>query len=75
MRPATTSSCGHPTRASGYTPSALVHRNRVYLVHDTGTMLVLAADTGREIYKARVGGVGHVFGLAHRDGQSHLLPG
>jgi outer membrane protein assembly factor BamB len=48
-------------RASGYTPSALVHRNRVYLVHDTGTMLVLAADTGRELYRARVGGVGHTF--------------
>ncbi|HUR19411.1 MAG TPA: PQQ-binding-like beta-propeller repeat protein, partial [Vicinamibacterales bacterium] len=50
----------HP-RASGYTPSALVHKNRVYLVHDLGTMLVLAADTGKEIYRARVGGVGHTF--------------
>jgi outer membrane protein assembly factor BamB len=48
-------------RASGYTPSALVHRNRVYLVHDTGIMVVIAADTGKEIYKARVGGVGHTF--------------
>src|SRR5262249_35242126 len=50
----------HP-RAAGYTPSALVHQNRVYLVHDTGTMLVLSADTGKEIYRARVGGVGHTF--------------
>jgi outer membrane protein assembly factor BamB len=50
----------HP-RAAGYTPSALVHDGRVYLVHDLGTMLVLAADSGREIYRARVGGVGHTF--------------
>jgi outer membrane protein assembly factor BamB len=50
----------HP-RASGYTPSPLVHEGRVYLVHDGGTMLVLSADTGREIYRARVGGVGHTF--------------
>lgn len=50
----------HP-RAAGYTPSALVHQNRVYLVHDTGIMVVLAADSGREIYRARVGGVGHTF--------------
>jgi outer membrane protein assembly factor BamB len=33
----------------------------VYLVHDTGIMVVIAADTGKEIYKARVGGVGHTF--------------
>ena len=50
----------HP-RASGYTPSPLVYKGRVYLVHDTGTMLVLAADTGKEIYRARVGGIGHTF--------------
>ena len=50
----------HP-RAAGYTPSALVHQGRVYLVHDTGIMVVVAADTGRELYKARVGGVGHTF--------------
>ena len=48
-------------KASGYTPSALVHDGRVYLVHDTGIMGVYAADTGRELYKARVGGVGHTF--------------
>jgi outer membrane protein assembly factor BamB len=50
----------HP-RAAGYTPSPIVHDGRLYLVHDTGTMLVLAAGTGREIYRARVGGVGHTF--------------
>jgi len=48
-------------RASGYTPSAIVHDNRVYLVHDTGIMGVYAADSGREIFKARTGGVGHTF--------------
>jgi outer membrane protein assembly factor BamB len=50
----------HP-RAAGYTPSALVHQGRVYLVHDTGTMVVVAADTGKELYKTRLGGVGHTF--------------
>jgi outer membrane protein assembly factor BamB len=50
----------HP-RASGYTPSPLVHQGRVYLVHDLGTMLVLSADTGKEIYRARVGGPGHTY--------------
>jgi outer membrane protein assembly factor BamB len=64
LAPNTTSNAfvlwSHP-RASGYTPSALVHQGRVYLVHDTGIMVVLAADSGKEIYKARVGGVGHTF--------------
>ncbi len=50
----------HP-RASGYTPSAARAGGRLYLVHDTGIMAVLDAETGRELYKARVGGVGHTF--------------
>lgn len=50
----------HP-RASGYTPSAVFHGGRMYLVHDTGIMVVLDAETGKELYKARVGGVGHTF--------------
>jgi len=50
----------HP-RASGYTPSALVHQGRAYLVHDTGILAVLNATTGQEIYKVRVGGGGHTF--------------
>jgi len=50
----------HP-RASGYTPSALVHGGRAYLVHDTGILSVLDAASGKEIYKARVGGGGHTF--------------
>jgi outer membrane protein assembly factor BamB len=48
-------------RASGYTPSGLVHGGRAYLVHDTGIMGVYDAVSGKEIYKARVGGVGHTF--------------
>ena len=35
----------HP-RASGYTPSALVHDGRAYVVHDTGILTVLDAKTG-----------------------------
>jgi len=61
----------HP-RASGYTPSPLVHGNRVYLVHDLGTMLVLAADTGKEMYRARVGGVGHTFSASPIASGNHI---
>ena len=50
----------HP-RASGYTPSALVHDGRVYLVHDTGILTVLDAKTGEQVYKVRIGGGGHTF--------------
>jgi len=59
-------------RASGYTPSALVADGRVYLVHDTGIMGVYAADTGRQIYKARVGGVGHTFSASPVASGSHI---
>jgi outer membrane protein assembly factor BamB len=48
-------------RASGYTPSGIVYDGRAYLVHDTGIMGVYDAETGEELYKARVGGVGHTF--------------
>ena len=48
-------------RVSGYTPSAIVHEGRAYLVHDTGILAVLNAKTGDEIYKVRVGGGGHTF--------------
>jgi outer membrane protein assembly factor BamB len=50
----------HP-RASGYTPSALVHEGRAYLVHDTGILTVLNAQSGQQIYKVRVGGGGQTF--------------
>ena len=48
-------------RVSGYTPSALVYDGRAYLVHDTGILTVLNAQTGQQIYKVRVGGGGHTF--------------
>jgi outer membrane protein assembly factor BamB len=50
----------HP-RASGYTPSALVYDGRVYLIHDAGILLVLDAQSGKEIYKVRAGGTGNTF--------------
>jgi outer membrane protein assembly factor BamB len=48
-------------RAAGYTPSAVVHAGKAYLVHDTGILTVLDAKTGGQIYKVRVGGGGHTF--------------
>lgn len=50
----------HP-RASGYTPSPIVVGTRVFAVHDIGILTVLDALTGRELYKARVGGGGRTF--------------
>ena len=49
------------SRVSGYTPSALVHDGRAYLVHDTGILTVLNARTGQQLYKVRVGGGGQTF--------------
>jgi outer membrane protein assembly factor BamB len=48
-------------RFSGYTPSPLVYRGRVYAVNDNGILQVADAKTGKEVYKARVGGGGHTF--------------
>ena len=48
-------------RFTGYTPSPLVYRGRVYAVNDNGVLQVADAKTGMEIYKARVGGGGHTF--------------
>ena len=48
-------------RLSGYTPSPLLYRGRVYVVNDNGILQVADAKTGAEIYKARVGGGGHTF--------------
>lgn len=50
----------HP-RAAGYTGSPLVYAGKIYLVHDLGIMVVLDAATGKEVYKARAGGVGNTF--------------
>jgi outer membrane protein assembly factor BamB len=48
-------------RFSGYTPSPLVYRGRVYAINDNGILQVADAKTGVEIYKARIGGGGHTF--------------
>lgn len=48
-------------RFSGYTPSPLAYRGRVYAINDNGVLQVADATTGVEVYKARVGGGGHPF--------------
>jgi outer membrane protein assembly factor BamB len=48
-------------RASGYITSPLFYRGRVYAINDNGVMQVFDAATGKELYKARVGGVGNTF--------------
>ena len=59
-------------RAAGYTPSAVVHAGKAYLVHDTGILTVLDAKTGRQIYKVRVGGGGHTFSASPVAAGSHV---
>jgi outer membrane protein assembly factor BamB len=48
-------------RASGYITSPLFYRGRLYAINDNGVMQVFDAATGKELYKARVGGVGSTF--------------
>jgi outer membrane protein assembly factor BamB len=48
-------------RAAAYTSSPLAFGGRVYAVNDNGVLQVFDARSGREIYKARVGGVGNTF--------------
>ena len=48
-------------RFSGYTPSPLAYRGRVYSINDNGILQVADAKTGVEIFKARIGGGGHTF--------------
>jgi outer membrane protein assembly factor BamB len=48
-------------RFSGYTPSPLAYRGRIYSVNDNGILQVADAKTGVEIFKARIGGGGHTF--------------
>src|SRR3954463_9007707 len=48
-------------RAAAYTSSPLVFGGRVYAVNDTGVLQVFESKTGKELYKARVGGVGNTF--------------
>jgi outer membrane protein assembly factor BamB len=48
-------------RAAAYTSSPLAYGGRVYVVNDNGVLQVFEGKTGREIYKARVGGAGNTF--------------
>jgi outer membrane protein assembly factor BamB len=48
-------------RFTGYTPSPLAYRGRIYAVNDNGVLQVADATTGVEVYKARIGGGGHTF--------------
>src|SRR5687767_1070799 len=62
----------HP-RASGYTPSAIVHNGRAFIVHDTGILTVLDAKTGQPIYKVRVGGGGQTFSASPVAAGKHVM--
>jgi outer membrane protein assembly factor BamB len=59
-------------RVSGYTPSAIVHAGRAYLVHDSGILAVLNAKTGEQLYKVRVGGGGHTFSASPVAAGDHI---
>jgi len=48
-------------RVSGYTGSPLFYRGRLYAINDNGVLQVHDAATGKELYKARVGGIGNTF--------------
>ena len=48
-------------RFSAYTGSPLLYRGRLYAANDNGILQVADARTGKEIYKARVGGGGITF--------------
>jgi outer membrane protein assembly factor BamB len=62
-------------RFSGYTPSPLVYRGRIYAVNDNGILQVADARTGADVYKARVGGGGFTFSSSPlaSDGHVYLL--
>lgn len=59
-------------RFSGYTPSPLVYRGRVYAVNDNGILQVADAKTGKEVFKARIGGGGHTFSSSPLASQGYL---
>ncbi len=48
-------------RFAAYTGSPLHYRGRVYSINDNGILQVANAETGKELYKARVGGGGLTF--------------
>ena len=59
-------------RFSGYTPSPLVYRGRVYAINDNGILQVADAKTGAELYKARIGGGGFTFSSSPLASQGHI---
>jgi outer membrane protein assembly factor BamB len=59
-------------RLSGYTPSPLVYRDRVYAVNDNGILQVVDARTGREVFKARLGGTGNTFSSSPFASDGHV---
>jgi outer membrane protein assembly factor BamB len=62
----------HQPRFSGYTPSPLVYRGRVYAVNNNGVLQVADARTGVEIFKARIGGGGYTFSASPLASQGRL---
>ena len=60
-------------RASAYTSSPLVFGGRVYAVNDTGILQVFDATSGKELYKARVGGVGNTFSASPWASGGHVF--
>ena len=48
-------------RGTPYTSSPLFYRDRLYSINDNGIMQVFEAASGREIYRARVGGPANTF--------------
>jgi outer membrane protein assembly factor BamB len=64
----------HP-RASAYTSSPLVYRGRMYVVNDNGILTVFESATGKEVYRARAGGLGNTFSASPwaSNGRVYLL--
>jgi outer membrane protein assembly factor BamB len=60
-------------RFSGYTPSPLVYRGIVYAINDNGILQAVEAKTGRELFKARVGGGGNTFSSSPLASQGRLF--
>lgn len=59
-------------RFSAYTSSPLLYRGRVYAINDNGIMQVVDAVSGKELYKARVGGGGLTFSSSPLASNGHI---
>ncbi len=62
----------HQPRFSGYTPSPLVYRGRLYAINNNGVLQVADAKTGVEIFKARIGGGGYTFSASPLASQGRI---